>query len=315
MVARDVIAFRFMATIPGPRENDAEDVSLALEVAQTQWARGDHTEALKWLRKAADAAFDAEDDKRGIELSKVAAEVTAHMKNQKPKPPVPQGGAVPLKAQPQPPAPAAAPPRKTAPPGPPPRKTEPPAPPPRKPPSAPEPKARPKMDSTRRVAKNVAAARRSAPEDRFKATKPDAPPVDDDETTREYVLADMGPEASTGEEWPTESGDNLDELENAPEQTESRAVSRRGTDRHKGRKKTRTGEHRAAGAKRTRSESSSRDVPIPSTRAIRVAAGRDDKGRTYVRLLDSQGLRDGEHDTMLVALTSEADLRDLFRDE
>ncbi len=76
-----MIAFAFMAIIPGPRKDDVEDVSLALEVAQTQWARGDDAEALKWLRKAADAAFDGGDDRRGIELSKAAAEVAARLKN------------------------------------------------------------------------------------------------------------------------------------------------------------------------------------------------------------------------------------------
>jgi len=133
--------------------------------------------------------------------------------------------------------------------------------------------------------------------------------VDDDEATREYLLDDVVGESggSEHEEWPTESVDNLDDLETGTE-------SRRRPDKQKGRKKARTGEHKAAG-KRSRGEASREvTVAVPSTRAIRVAAGRDDKGRTYVRLLDSQGLRSGEHDTMLVALTSDGDLRDLFRD-
>jgi hypothetical protein len=175
------------------------------------------------------------------------------------------------------------------------------------------------MDSTgtRRVAKSGPASRKSGHD--LKQTRPDAPAVDDDETTREYLLADMGadsPSAGEGDEWPTESVDNLDDLENAPEHAEARSVSRRHADKQKGRKKTRTGEHRAMSPKRTGTEGG-RDVPVavPSTRAIRVAAGRDDKGRIHVRLLDSQGLREGEHDTMLVALTSDADLRELFREE
>jgi hypothetical protein len=72
-----------MAQIPGPRENDLDDVSVALEVAQTQWGRGDHTEALKWLRKAAEAAFEGGDDRRGIELSKVIAGLSAEARSAK----------------------------------------------------------------------------------------------------------------------------------------------------------------------------------------------------------------------------------------
>ncbi len=52
-----------MNEIPAPRDNEHEDVTLALEVAQSQFAKGDRDEALKWLRKAADAAFDAGDDR------------------------------------------------------------------------------------------------------------------------------------------------------------------------------------------------------------------------------------------------------------
>jgi hypothetical protein len=52
---------------------------------------------------------------------------------------------------------------------------------------------------------------------------------------------------------------------------------------------------------------------VPSTRAVRVAASRAPDGRAVVRVLDAQGLRPGEHDAMLVALTGDGDLRDLFR--
>ena len=82
-----------MVSIPGPRDNDADDVSLALEVAQSQWARGDYAETLKWLKKAVDAAFEADDDARGMELSKIAAEVKAELdKPAKPKIPPPRTG-------------------------------------------------------------------------------------------------------------------------------------------------------------------------------------------------------------------------------
>ena len=51
---------------------------------------------------------------------------------------------------------------------------------------------------------------------------------------------------------------------------------------------------------------------VPYTRAIRVAARRGAKGEVIVRLLDASGVRAGEQDTMLVALTSNEDLRKLF---
>jgi hypothetical protein len=54
-------------------------------------------------------------------------------------------------------------------------------------------------------------------------------------------------------------------------------------------------------------------LAVPSTRAVRVAAGRAPNGSAVVRVLDAQGLRPGEHDAMLVALTGDGDLRDLFR--
>src|SRR5512143_2787266 len=62
--------------IPQVREDDPEDVSWALSTAATQYARGDRVEALKWLRRAAEAASEAEKDMRALELAKAAAELT-----------------------------------------------------------------------------------------------------------------------------------------------------------------------------------------------------------------------------------------------
>lgn len=76
------------SSIPVARDDDADEVTLALEVAQTQWTRGDHAEALRWLRKAIDGAFDAGHDERGVELSKVAAELNT-APAARPAPPVP----------------------------------------------------------------------------------------------------------------------------------------------------------------------------------------------------------------------------------
>jgi hypothetical protein len=62
--------------IPAIRDDDPEDVSWALSTAATQWARGDRIEALKWLRRAAEAASEAEKDTRALQLAKAAADLT-----------------------------------------------------------------------------------------------------------------------------------------------------------------------------------------------------------------------------------------------
>lgn len=61
--------------IPKVRDDDPEDVSWALSTAATSFARGDRAEALKWLRRAAEAASEAERDARALELAKAAAEL------------------------------------------------------------------------------------------------------------------------------------------------------------------------------------------------------------------------------------------------
>jgi hypothetical protein len=62
--------------IPPARDDDPEDVSWALSTAATSFARGDRAEALKWLRRAAEAASEAERDTRALELAKAAAELS-----------------------------------------------------------------------------------------------------------------------------------------------------------------------------------------------------------------------------------------------
>jgi hypothetical protein len=63
------------APIPQPRLDDDEDVHWALSTAVALWGRSEHTEALKWLRRAAEQASDVNADKRALELFKAAAEV------------------------------------------------------------------------------------------------------------------------------------------------------------------------------------------------------------------------------------------------
>jgi hypothetical protein len=278
MVARDVIALGAMATIPGPRDNDADDVSLALEVAQSQWTRGDYGEALKWLRKAADAAFDADQDQRGMELSKIAAELKVEIERPKPPPP---------KQKPPPPKqvqPHVAPAKPSAPP---PRNTQRPA--PRKPQ---KPEANLEVTGTRRTA-HATPGRKSSVHPK--------PIIEEDEATREYQLADIGPDlpaAAIVDEWPTET---LDDFDNAAAVTGSALKTGKQQQQQQQQQK-----------KKKPLVKAKKEVIVPSTRAIRVAVG-SDKENVYVRLLDSQGLREGEHDAVLVALTSDGDLRELFK--
>ncbi len=68
-----------MSGIPPARDTDAEDVSWALQTAETQWKRNDRKDALVWLRRAAQAAVQAMDDDRGLELAHCAAELAEEL--------------------------------------------------------------------------------------------------------------------------------------------------------------------------------------------------------------------------------------------
>lgn len=63
--------------IPSTQPGDSDDVELALETAQRLYRTGDHAEALKWLRRAANAAEEAGDDMRQLQLARAAADLTA----------------------------------------------------------------------------------------------------------------------------------------------------------------------------------------------------------------------------------------------
>lgn len=62
--------------VPEARPEDPEDVSWALSTAEAMWARGDHSDGIKWVRRAAEAASEAENDERALELAKAAADLT-----------------------------------------------------------------------------------------------------------------------------------------------------------------------------------------------------------------------------------------------
>ena len=61
MAAEDELA---LPEVPEAKPEDPEDVSWALSTAEAMWARGDHLEGIKWVRKAAEAASDVENDER-----------------------------------------------------------------------------------------------------------------------------------------------------------------------------------------------------------------------------------------------------------
>ena len=73
MSAEDELA---LPQVPEAQPEDPEDVSWALSTAEAMWARGDHLEGIKWVRKAAEAASEVENDERALELAKAASELT-----------------------------------------------------------------------------------------------------------------------------------------------------------------------------------------------------------------------------------------------
>jgi hypothetical protein len=78
--------------IPPARKDDTEDVAWALSTAEAMHARGDRGDALKWLRRAAEAASEAQSDDRALELAKAAADLASVLgptTNLPPPPPPP----------------------------------------------------------------------------------------------------------------------------------------------------------------------------------------------------------------------------------
>lgn len=68
-----------MAGIPPTIETDNEDVAWALQTADALWKRDERLDAIVWLRRAAQAAGDAEDDDRALVLARNAAELADWM--------------------------------------------------------------------------------------------------------------------------------------------------------------------------------------------------------------------------------------------
>src|SRR5579872_5628426 len=71
-----------MAGIPPSLDSDTEDVAWALQTAEALWKRNERLDAIVWLRRAAQAAGDAQDDDRALALARNAAELAEWMTRQ-----------------------------------------------------------------------------------------------------------------------------------------------------------------------------------------------------------------------------------------
>lgn len=148
--------------------NDSEDVSWALSTGQAMWNRGDAVEAIRWLKRASDAASDAGADDRAFALARAAAELklASGAGTVTPQPPEVQP---PQPVIPAPPPPLASPNRPVAF-APPSRAPGPPSQMPGRPPTAPPPAAytsdaepAPSLRSQRPVASTMQSPAMSAP--------------------------------------------------------------------------------------------------------------------------------------------------------
>jgi hypothetical protein len=83
------------------KPDDPKDVSWGLTTADACWKRGERGDALKWLRKAVEAASEAECDERALELAKVAADLATQIGSMAPPPPAaPAPAAIPVAPRP-----------------------------------------------------------------------------------------------------------------------------------------------------------------------------------------------------------------------
>ena len=62
--------------IPPAIDSDIEDVAWALQTAASLWKRNERVDAIVWLRRAAQAAGEAEHDDRALVLAREAAELS-----------------------------------------------------------------------------------------------------------------------------------------------------------------------------------------------------------------------------------------------
>src|ERR1700722_9741829 len=68
-----------MDGIPPALETDVEDVVWALQTADALWKRNERGDALVWLRRAAQAAGEANHNDRAFDLARGAAELAEYL--------------------------------------------------------------------------------------------------------------------------------------------------------------------------------------------------------------------------------------------
>jgi hypothetical protein len=64
---------------PNALSDDPKTVVMALETGKTEWNRGDLHEAVRWIRRAADAAEAAGNDMRALSLARMAADLKSSL--------------------------------------------------------------------------------------------------------------------------------------------------------------------------------------------------------------------------------------------
>ncbi|HTQ43672.1 MAG TPA: hypothetical protein VMI75_13010 [Polyangiaceae bacterium] len=243
--------------IPPAKKDDSEDVAWALSTAEAMFARGDRGDALKWLRRAAESASEAQADDRALELAKAAAELASVLgpsPSAPPPPPAavnaaappPQRAPMPTRVAAPPPPPAAPAPSPAAPPPPPAPAPSPAAGMRPKPPVRPAPApavtpVAPRIVETRRPRRSRPEIQLTRPIDevtqvttppaqpvarRRRASRPPAEETNPPPTTRrsDRPTAHAGiPSAAEVDAWPTES--RLGDLETiAPEPDEKTRI-------------------------------------------------------------------------------------------
>jgi hypothetical protein len=73
--------------IPPANHDDPEDVAWALSTAEAMYARGERGDALKWLRRAAEAAAENDSAGRAVQLAKAAADLAGALSRTAPPAP------------------------------------------------------------------------------------------------------------------------------------------------------------------------------------------------------------------------------------
>lgn len=74
---------------PESEPNDPATVTSALQIGKRDWDRAEFADAVRWIRKAADAAEASGNDARSLQLARVAADLKSSLEGSFP-PPVPR---------------------------------------------------------------------------------------------------------------------------------------------------------------------------------------------------------------------------------